>query len=149
MFNGVFHHGGEFVRLNGGDTICMGDVSNIVSGQLIDKWSMVNNHKLIRNNDDAYDFAAYVCLTEVDGEMFVEHDVTSIKVIVKSSRCVNEMVELDGCDDEGLEGFNDNEDESTTAIADGFDGIDVSLSINEGTIIVGLLTGSEKKEMGR
>lgn len=47
MFNGVFHHGGEFVRLNGGDTICMGDVSNIASGQLIDKWSMVNNHKLV------------------------------------------------------------------------------------------------------
>lgn len=32
----------------------------------------------IKNNDDAYDFAAYACETEVDGEMFVEHDVTGI-----------------------------------------------------------------------
>lgn len=81
--------------------------------------------------------------------MFVEHDVTGIKVVVKSSMCVNEMVELDRCDDEGVEGFNDNEDERTTAIADGFDGIDVSLPINEGTIVVGLLTSSKKEEMGR
>ncbi|KAI5388074.1 hypothetical protein KIW84_073964 [Lathyrus oleraceus] len=59
----------------------------------------------IRNNDDAYDFAAYACETEVDGEMFVEHDVT-----------------------------------------DGFDGINVSLPIDEGTTVVGLLTGSKKNK---
>ncbi|KAI5409260.1 hypothetical protein KIW84_054895 [Lathyrus oleraceus] len=143
VFNVVFHHGGEFVRLNDGDTIYMGGVSTIVFGKLIDKWSMVNIHKLIRNNDGAYDFAAYASTTEVDGEIFVEHDVTGIEIIVKSPRCVNEMVELDGCDDEGVEGFNDSENERTTAIADG---IDVSLPINEGTIVVGLLTGSKKKK---
>ncbi|KAI5411287.1 hypothetical protein KIW84_056401 [Lathyrus oleraceus] len=70
----------------------------------------------IRNNDDAYDFAAYAYATEVDGEMFVEHDVTSIEVIVNSFRCVNEMVELDGCDDKEVEGFNDSHDERTVAI---------------------------------
>ncbi|KAI5397886.1 hypothetical protein KIW84_063628 [Lathyrus oleraceus] len=57
---------------------------------------------------------------EVDREMFVEHDVNDIEVTVKSPRCVNEMVELDGCDDEGVERFNDSEDERTTAIAYGF-----------------------------
>lgn len=98
------------------------------------------------NNDDAYDFAAYACATQVDVEMFVEHDVTDIEVTVKSPRCVNEMVELDGCNDEGFEGFNDNGDERTTAIVDGFDGIDVSLPINEGTIVAGLLIGSKKKK---
>lgn len=48
--------------------------------------------------------------------MFVEHDVTGIEVTVKSPRCVNEMVELDGCDDEGVERLNDSEDERTTTI---------------------------------
>lgn len=62
--------------------------------------------------------------------MFVEHDVTDIEVTVKSPRCVNKMVELDICDDEGIEWFNDSEDERTTAIADEFDEIDVSLPIN-------------------
>lgn len=37
-------------------------------------------------------------------------------------------------------------DERTTTIADGFDGINVSLPINEGTIVVGLLTGSKKNK---
>ncbi|KAI5401943.1 hypothetical protein KIW84_066417 [Lathyrus oleraceus] len=109
MFNVVFHHGGKFVKLNDGDTIYMGVVSTIV------------------NNDDAYDFAAYACATGVNRKMFVEHDVTDIEVTVKSPRCVNKMVELDRCDDERVEGFNDSGDERTTAIADGFDGIDVSL----------------------
>ncbi|KAI5440921.1 hypothetical protein KIW84_010403 [Lathyrus oleraceus] len=110
MFNVVLHHGGGFLRLNDGDTIYRGGVLTIVSGKLIHKWSMVNIHKLedgrgyieetfiiwtkildidenvfhIRNNDDAYDFAAYACATEVDGEMFVGHDVTGIEVTVKS-----------------------------------------------------------------
>lgn len=76
----------------------------------------------------------------------MEYDVTGIEVIVNSPRCVNEIIDLDGCDDDGVEGFNDSENERTTAIADGFDGIDVSLPINEGTIFVGLLIGSKKKK---
>lgn len=56
------------------------------------------------------------------------------------------MVELDECDDEGVDEFNDSEDEITTVIADVFDGIDVSLPINKGIIVVGLLTGSKKKK---
>lgn len=172
MFNVVFHHGGEFVRLNDGDMIYRGGVLTIVSGKLIDKWLMVNIHNLvngwgyiewtyriwtkildidetffqIRNNNDAYDFAAYACAIEECGEMIVEHDVTGIEVMVKSLRFVNEMVELDGCDDKGVEGFNDSEDERTTTIVNGFDGIDVSLPINEGTIVIGWLTGSKKKK---
>ncbi|KAI5417211.1 hypothetical protein KIW84_042000 [Lathyrus oleraceus] len=102
--------------------------------------------RTIRSNDDAYDFAAYTCATEVDGKIFVEYDVTGIEVIVNSPRCVNEIIDLDGCDDEGVERFNDSENERTTAIVDGFDGIDVSLPINEGTIFVGLLIGSKKKK---
>ncbi|KAI5410547.1 hypothetical protein KIW84_055887 [Lathyrus oleraceus] len=46
VFNVIFHHEGEFVRLNNGDTIYRGDVSTIMYGQLIDKWSMVKIHKL-------------------------------------------------------------------------------------------------------
>lgn len=104
VFNVIFHHGGEFVRLNDGETIYMGGFSTILYGQLIDKWSMVNIHKLVNergyieetykiwtkvldidenffqisNNDDAYDFSAYACAIQVDGEMFVEHDITGI-----------------------------------------------------------------------
>ena len=45
MFNVGFHHGGEFLRLNDGETIYKGGISTIVSVQLIDKWLMVNIHK--------------------------------------------------------------------------------------------------------
>ncbi|KAI5434061.1 hypothetical protein KIW84_021068 [Lathyrus oleraceus] len=120
MFNVVFHHEGEFLRLGDGDMIYRGGVSTIMFGQLIDKWSVVSIHKL--------------------------HDVTDIEVIVKTHRCVNEIVKLDGCDDEGVEGFNDSEDERTIAIANEFDGIDVSLPITEGTIVAGFLTGSKKNK---
>ncbi|KAI5425876.1 hypothetical protein KIW84_031629 [Lathyrus oleraceus] len=69
-----------------------------------------------------------------------------LHLLVKSPRCVDEMVKLDGYDDEGVGGFNDSEDQRTSAIADGFDGIDISLPINKGTIVTGLLAGSKKKK---
>ncbi|XP_058776719.1 uncharacterized protein LOC131651056 [Vicia villosa] len=72
--------------------------------------------------------------------MFVEHDVCGIEVTVRRLRCVNEMVELDVSDEEErVKGLNDSEAKRTTAIADGFDGIDVTIPISEGPIIVGLL----------
>ncbi|KAI5441517.1 hypothetical protein KIW84_010843 [Lathyrus oleraceus] len=92
---------------------------------------MSSSYHHIRNNDDAYDFSAYACATEVDGEMFVEHDVTGIEVTVNSHRCMNEMVEINGCDNERVERFNDSEEERIIFTADGFDGIDVSLPINK------------------
>ncbi|CAK8530199.1 unnamed protein product [Lathyrus sativus] len=106
VFNIVFHHVEEFVMLINCETIYGGGILTIVSGQVIDKWSMVNIHNLvngwgyikgmyrtwikildidenlfqIRNKDDVYDFAAYACVTQVDGKMFVEHAVNGIKV---------------------------------------------------------------------
>lgn len=59
---------------------------------------------------------------------------------------MNEMVQINGCDNERVERFNDSEEERIIVTADGFDGIDVSLPINEGNIVVGLLIGSKKKK---
>ncbi|CAK8567043.1 unnamed protein product [Lathyrus sativus] len=47
MFNVVFHHGGEFIKLIKGETIYRGGVSTIVYGQVIDKWSMLNIGNLV------------------------------------------------------------------------------------------------------
>lgn len=63
MFNVVFHHGGNFVKLNDGDMIYMGVVSTIVSEQLIDKWSMGNIHKLV--NEWGYIEGTYIMWTKI------------------------------------------------------------------------------------
>lgn len=42
---------------------------------------------------------------------------------------------MDGCDDEGVKGLGDSENERSTTISNGFDGIDVNLPINVGLTI--------------
>ncbi|KAI5404128.1 hypothetical protein KIW84_051317 [Lathyrus oleraceus] len=71
----------------------------------------------LRNDDDAYDFAAYACVTQVNGDIYLEHDVS----------------------------FDDIEDERITDIIDGLDGIGVNLPINPEGIIAGYLSMPQKK----
>ncbi|CAI8586369.1 unnamed protein product [Vicia faba] len=95
-------------------------------------------------DDDYYDFAAYACGTQLDGEMFVEHDVTDIGASVSSPRCVNENVKMEGCDDNLVEGLGDSEDERSTVIIDGFEGICVTKPINESPSVGEFMTGSKQ-----
>lgn len=157
LFNVVFHYEGEFVRLIDGVMIYRGGVSSLVTNIHIDKFTMVTLNRMltgwgfkqgtyrawtkivefdpiffhISKDDDCYDFAAYACVTEVDGVMYVEHDVGNVSGSVRSPRCVNEIVEMDRFDDEGVEGLGDSEDERATAILDGFEGIDVTIPIRQ------------------
>lgn len=45
----------------------------------------------IRKDDDAYNFAAYDCTTKVDGDIYLEHDVTDIELKVRVPKCVNRV----------------------------------------------------------
>ncbi|XP_058753414.1 uncharacterized protein LOC131626580 [Vicia villosa] len=140
-FNTVFHHGGEFVKLQDGETIYRGGVSTLITGEHIETWTQQHNQNIIKNDGDAYDFAAYACSMEADGVLFVEHDAVSHG---NSSRCVNHNGNLEVNDEELVEGLNDSEDERTTTLADGFEEIDVSLPVNEGPDIAGYLTFPSK-----
>ena len=90
--------------LNNGVMIYIGGVFTLVSDLHMDQLTMLNIHGLvigwgykqgtyrtwtliheiddnyfqIRKDDDCYDFAAHACATQLDREMFVEHDVTDI-----------------------------------------------------------------------
>ncbi|KAI5422440.1 hypothetical protein KIW84_045764 [Lathyrus oleraceus] len=171
LLNVIFHHGGEFVRVNEKDILYIGGVHNIFSMQHIGKWTMFKIHKLVKGwgckegsykawmkilevnefffqlskDDDAYDFVVYTCATQVDGDVYLEHDVNDIELKVKSPKFIIEMINMEGFDDKGVEGFDDSEDERTTTITYGFDGIDVNLPINKCTIVVGFLYSSNKK----
>ncbi|CAI8610900.1 unnamed protein product [Vicia faba] len=120
--------------------IYRGGMSTLVYGTHIDKLTMVTvprmltgwgytqgtyrrwmkiieidaNFFQIRKDDDCYNFAAYACANEVDGEMFVEHDVRGVEVSVRSPRCVNEILDMDRCDEEGVECMGDSADERAT-----------------------------------
>ncbi|XP_058779616.1 uncharacterized protein LOC131653480 [Vicia villosa] len=168
LFNVVFRHGGEFID-NNGETIYKGGVSTLISGEHINEWTMHHvlnlvtgwrylegsfrlwtkildidpNYFQIRNDGDAYDFAAYGCAMQVDGEIFVEHGPSVV------GNCPKFESDLEVSDEEVVEGFNDSEDERTTAIVDGFDeldGIDVTVPIREGPVIAGLLPCPKKKK---
>ncbi|XP_058765177.1 uncharacterized protein LOC131638625 [Vicia villosa] len=169
LFNALFRHGGEFID-NNGETIYRGGVSTLVSGEHIDEWTMHHilnlvtgwgylegcfrlwtkivdidpNYFQITNDGDAYDFAAYCCAMQVDGEIFVEHDPSVVGNVTPKY-----VSDLEVSDEEIIEGFNDSEDERTTAIVDGFDdldGIDVTVPIREGPVIAGLLPCPKKKK---
>lgn len=100
-------------------------------------WDVDENFFQLRNDDDAYDFHAYACITEVDGDIYLEHDVNDIKLKVRVPRCINGMTNMEGLDDDGIEDFDDSEDERTIAIIDGFYGMDVNLPINQEAIVAG------------
>ncbi|XP_058742255.1 uncharacterized protein LOC131614714 [Vicia villosa] len=170
MFNAVIQYGGEFVLLNNGDMIYRGGVSSLVSELRLEEFTMDSVHRLVmdwgyregtyriwtlireicedcfqlKKDDDCYDFAAYSCVNQIDGELFIEHDVDYSVASVRSPRCVNEVVEMEGSDEDDVEGLGDSEDERATAILDGFEGIDIGLPMKETT--KGLEFISEPKE---
>ncbi|XP_058747019.1 uncharacterized protein LOC131620008 [Vicia villosa] len=141
LFNVVFHYGGEFVSLNDGVMIYRGGVTTVVTNINISTFTM------IKRDDDCYDFEAYANANKVDGEMFVEHEVIDVSLTVRSLRCVNEVVQMDKCDEDGVEGLGDSEDERATALLDGFEGIDVTIPVNEAPSLSGFMRGSKKKKL--
>ncbi|KAI5422418.1 hypothetical protein KIW84_045754 [Lathyrus oleraceus] len=83
-------------------------------------------HFNISKDDDAYDF-----VTQVDGDIFVEHDVDDIEMRVRIPKCANGAKNMEGLYDEVVEGLDD----IATALVDGFDGVDVNAPINQGEIV--------------
>ncbi|XP_058741808.1 uncharacterized protein LOC131614203 [Vicia villosa] len=167
-FNAVICHGGEFIQRSHGETIYRGGSSTLISGEQLDSWTVQRiqnlisgwgylegsykvwtkitdidpNYFQIRSDDDAYDFGAYCCAMQVDGVLCVEH-AACISVTGSNQ---NIVYELEDSEEEIVEGLNNSEDERTTAIADGFDGIDVTIPLSEGPVIAGLLTYPNKKK---
>ncbi|KAI5404655.1 hypothetical protein KIW84_051710 [Lathyrus oleraceus] len=80
----------------------------------------------ISKDVDAYDFAAYACASNVDGDIFVEHDVD----------------DMEGLDDDVVEGLYDSEDDRAITLVDGFD---VTVPINQGKIVAILIAKPNKK----
>ncbi|KAI5443843.1 hypothetical protein KIW84_012480 [Lathyrus oleraceus] len=99
----------------------------------------------IRNYDDVCDFAAYACANQVDGYLYLEHDVNDIKLGVREPRFINEMKNMEAIDDGGVEGFDDSEDERTTATTYRFD---FTQLLNECNIVARLTFSSKKKMEG-
>jgi hypothetical protein len=60
----------------------------------------------LKRDDDAYEVAVYACGSEVEGQVFVEHNVS------------HEGIEIDS-DSEGVN-FSDSEDERVVGLDDGF-----------------------------
>ncbi|XP_058746525.1 uncharacterized protein LOC131619449 [Vicia villosa] len=169
----VFHHGWEFVSMGDGVMIYRGGVTTHVTDIHIDNFTMICVNKLlnewgynegtfrvqtkvveidpnffqIKKDDDCYDVAAFSYANEVEGVMYVEHDVVDVSFSVVSPRCVNETDVQDQSDEEGVEGLGDSEDERATGLEDGFEDIDVSVPRKEALSLSDVMRGSEKKEM--
>ncbi|CAK8575777.1 unnamed protein product [Lathyrus sativus] len=170
-FNATFHHGGEFVMVNQNEIIYKGGVDSNMSGLHIENWTIDSVHKMvnrwgykkgsyrlwtkfleidesfiqIRKDDDAYDFGSYCCAMVTDGDIFVEYDVKNMELGVREPKCVNRVTDMEGIEDEVVEGLDDREDDIATALVDGFEGIDVTLPIREYGVITGLLGSPNKK----
>ncbi|KAI5445504.1 hypothetical protein KIW84_013655 [Lathyrus oleraceus] len=99
----------------------------------------------ISKDDDAYDFVTYTCATNVDGDIFVEHDVDDIEVRVRVPKCINGVADVAGIYDEVVEWLDDSEDDKVNAIVDGFDGVDVSVPINQWELVSRLIGKHDKK----
>ncbi|KAI5434587.1 hypothetical protein KIW84_021427 [Lathyrus oleraceus] len=160
-FNVSFHHGGEFILVKQNDIIYRGGVDTHVSGQHINKWTIGSIRTLVNmwgykegtyrlwtkimemdegffqitKDDDAYDFAAYSCATQVDGDIFFEHDVDDMKLRVRVPKCVNRVTGVEGLDDEVVERLDNSED----------DKFGVTILINQGELVAGLLGRSNKR----
>ncbi|CAI8597113.1 unnamed protein product [Vicia faba] len=78
------------------------------------------------------------------GHLFVEHSQGGLYADDTKLNCVNEVNEMDGLEEEMVEGLDDSEDERATALLDGFEGIDVTLPLNEDVSLSGLF-GRPKK----
>ncbi|XP_058749183.1 uncharacterized protein LOC131622170 [Vicia villosa] len=128
-FSAVLQYGGEFVFLNDGRTIYRGGMSSLVSELRLEEFTLDSIHRLvmgwgyregtyriwtlireicedyfqIRKDDDCYDFAAYNCANRIDGELFIEHDVVDMEATVRLPRCVNEVGEMEGSDEDEKE----------------------------------------------
>ncbi|XP_058776819.1 uncharacterized protein LOC131651168 [Vicia villosa] len=125
MFNAVIQYGGEFVLLNNGDTIYRGGVSSLVSELRLEEFAMDSVHRW---------------------ELFIEHDVDDSIASVRSPRCVNEVVEMEGSDEEDVEGLGDSEDERATTVLDGFEGVDIGLPMKETTKGLEFISEPKKKK---
>ncbi|XP_058751316.1 uncharacterized protein LOC131624382 [Vicia villosa] len=169
----VFHHGGEFVSMSDGVMIYRGGVTTHVTDIHIDNFTMVCVKKLlnewgynegtfrvwtkvveidpnffqIKKDHDCCDVAAFSYANEVEGVIYVEHDVVDVSFSVVSPRCVNETDVMDQSDEEGVEGLGDSEDERATGLEDGFEDIDVFVPMKEAPSLSDVMRGSKKKEM--
>ena len=74
----------------------------------------------------------------------MEHSLGGLDADDMEPNCVNEVNEMDGLEEEMVEGLDDSEDERATALLDGFEGIDVTLPLNEDVSLSGLF-GRPKK----
>ncbi|XP_058748392.1 uncharacterized protein LOC131621369 [Vicia villosa] len=169
----VFHHGGEFVSMSDGVMIYRGGVATHVNDIHIDNFTMVCVKKLlnewgynegtfrvwtkvveidpnffqIKKDDDCYDVVAFSYANEVEGFIYVEHDVVDVSFSVVSPRCVSETDVMDQSDEDGVEGLGDSEDGRATGLEDGFEDIDVSVHMKEAPSLSDVMRGSKKKEM--
>lgn len=75
----------------------------------------------------------------------MEHDVDDVELRVRVPKCVNGVKDVEGLDDEVVEGLDNSEDDRATALVDGFDEVDVTVPINQGEIVAGLLCTPNKK----
>lgn len=71
--------------------------------------------------------------------------MNDIELKIRALECIIMMPNMEGFDDEGVKSLDDSEDERTTAIIDGFDGIDSNLPINQQAIVVGYLGSPSRK----
>lgn len=67
--------------------------------------------------------------------------MTDIKLRVREPKFINEMTNMEAIE-EGVEGFDDIEDETTTAITNGFD---FTQPLNECNLVAGLIFSSKRK----
>lgn len=56
----------------------------------------------LRKDNDAYDFATYASSSQVDGDIYLEYEVTDIKLKVRAPQFINEMKNIEAIDDEGV-----------------------------------------------
>ncbi|XP_058783089.1 uncharacterized protein LOC131657741 [Vicia villosa] len=157
-FNVTFHHGGEFVRVGGEEIIYRGGVDTTITGMHVGSWGLDSIVKIvsrlgyeegsfrvwtkvleiqegflyIRSDDDAVDFAMYFSVMNVTGDLYVEHSKgVKFERSDRAPNCVNEEKQLDGLEEEIVDGLDDSEDERATGLADGFDEeIDDTLPLN-------------------
>lgn len=98
----------------------------------------------LSKDGDAYDFAAYSCISKHNGHIYLEHQVKDIKLKVRKPQFINEMIYMEGSEDESVEGFDDSGDERTTTLTNG---VEVNPPPNGSKIVahVGLICSSQDK----
>lgn len=160
LFNVVFHHGGEFAREE--TLFYRGGVETLITGQDFDLWSyfeavgLVEGWKYAKSSfrlwrkiegvddtfkhilfdDDIKDVGLHAVSTKLDGQIYVEHNVSSNSTKVAEPKCI-ELIGKEGSgDDDSSEDeakgirFDDSEEERTMALDDGFEVVEVEPPAN-------------------